>query len=203
MKPRIFLLNALLFLGIAAMNAQSKPAALKMFGDARPWTADDIRRLADWIGVDYQKATFTSKDLKGKNYYVVYKDVWDGKITKTDTLIKSGTANYAPALDSEMFEVAVMGGKTGEKTLKAEFIFDRFSWIHEFPSVETDDYSLRIMDQQPIEIGKPFYAFAYIMPYEKDGYKYYCAVESSDTSIEEWGTKFGIKHYILFEMMFY
>lgn len=203
MKTRFLLLAVLLPLITSIANAQSKPTALKMFGEARPWTAADIHRIANWIGVDYHKATFTSKDLKGKNYYVVYKEIWDGKITKTDTLIKSGTANYAPAVDSEMFEVAVMGGKTGDKTLKTEFIFDRFSWIHEFASAETNDYSLRIMDRQPIEIGKPFYAFAYIMPYEKDGYKYYCAVESSNTPIEEWGAKFGIKHYILFEMMFF
>ena len=203
MKTRFFLLNALLLLAVTAMSAQSKPAALKMFGEPNPWTADDIHRLANWIGVDYHKATFTSKELKGKNYYVVYKDIWDGKITKIDTIVKSGSAAYAPPLDSEIFEVSVMGGKTGGKTLKAEFIFDRFSWIHEFPSLETDDYSLRIMDRQPIEIGIPFYAFAYIMPYEKDGYKYYCAVESSDTPVEEWGKAFGIRHYILFEMNFF
>lgn len=57
--------------------------------------------------------------------------------------------------------------------------------------------------RQPIETGKPFYAFAYILPYEKDGYKYYCAVESSGKDIEQWGAEFGIKHYILFEINLY
>lgn len=178
--------------------------SLKMFGEARPWTAADIYRLADWMGVDYQKATFTGKELKGKNYYVVYKEVWDGKITKTDTLIKSSKSlSYAPPIDSEIFEIAVMGGKTDEKTLKAEFIFNRFSTMYEFKSESTDDYSLRIMDRQPIEIGKPFYAFAYILPYEKEGSKYYCAVEGSGKDPEKWGSEFGIKHYILFEMNFF
>ena len=42
-----------------------------------------------------------------------------------------------------------------------------------------------------------------LLPYEKDGYKQYCAVESSDIEIESWGKEFGIKHYILFEMNFF
>ncbi|RZJ68151.1 MAG: hypothetical protein EOO45_15010 [Flavobacterium sp.] len=70
--------------------------------------------------------------------------------------------------------------------------------------MNSDDYSLRILERESnIEPGKPFYAFSYILPYEKDGFKYYCAVEGSGKDVEKWGTEFDIEHYILFEMTFF
>jgi hypothetical protein len=47
-----------------------------------------------------------------------------------------------------------------------------------------------------------FYLLAYILPYEKDGTKYWCAVESSGKDIENWGKEFNIEHYLVFEMLF-
>lgn len=204
MKNVIPLLGLLIFIFFSQNAlAQYKPS-LKMLADEKPWTADDIHRLANWMGIDHQKATFTSKELKGKNYYIVSKELRDGKIIKTDTLIRSSKdLAYAPPISCDVFKFAVMGGKTGEKTLKAEFIFDRFSVMREYAADATNEYSLRILNQQPLEIGKPFYAFANILPYENEGYKYYCAVEGSGKDPEKWGSEFGIKHYILFEMNFF
>ena len=42
-----------------------------------------------------------------------------------------------------------------------------------------------------------------ILPYEKDGFKYFCAVDNSGIDVENWGKEFGIEHYIIFEMKFY
>ena len=83
-------------------------------------------------------------------------------------------------------------------------MFDRFEIEKEYKSINSKDYSLRDFGTYfPIIPGKPFYAFAYILPYEdKEGNKYWCAVESSGKDIETWGKEFGIKHYILFEMNF-
>jgi len=53
-----------------------------------------------------------------------------------------------------------------------------------------------------IEPGKEFYALAYILPYEKDGWKMYCAVDSSGKDVESWGKEFAIEHYLVFEMKF-
>lgn len=36
----------------------------------------------------------------------------------------------------------------------------------------------------------------------KGDYKYWCAVEDSGKNVENWGTEFGIKHYVIFEMKF-
>lgn len=56
--------------------------------------------------------------------------------------------------------------------------------------------------KETIEYGKNFYAFTFILPYEKDGMKFWCAVDDSVKDVENWGMEFGIKHYIIFEMKF-
>lgn len=58
------------------------------------------------------------------------------------------------------------------------------------------------MSDEKIEYGKKFYLLAYILPYENEGTKYWCAVENSGKDIENWGKEFGIKHYLVFEMIF-
>jgi len=54
-----------------------------------------------------------------------------------------------------------------------------------------------------IDYDKEFYLLAYILPYEReDGSKSWCEVGTSGKDVENWGKKFGIKHYLLFEMKF-
>ena len=52
------------------------------------------------------------------------------------------------------------------------------------------------------EFGKKFYLMVYMLPYEVGTSAHYCAVEQSGQVIEEWGKEFGIKHYLVFEMIF-
>ncbi|MFT5847399.1 MAG: hypothetical protein ACJARX_000831 [Psychroserpens sp.] len=51
--------------------------------------------------------------------------------------------------------------------------------------------------------NEKFYFLASILPYKKeDGSKSYCEVGTSGDSAEELGDKFGIEHYLLFEIKF-
>lgn len=66
------------------------------------------------------------------------------------------------------------------------------------------DYSLRSLHRGlVIEPGTRFYALAYILPYEADGSKIYCAVDTSGKDVESWGKEFGIPHFLIFEMSFF
>ena len=138
-----------------------------------------------------------------KDYYLVSKEIWDGEIKKTDTLINT-TSHILFKKAEDTLKMTVMTGKESEKKLRTQFDFGRFSLENTYESLLTDDYSMRTYGRlTAIEPNKPFYAFAYILPYEKDNGKYYCAVEGSGKDIEKWGETFGIKHYILFEMCFF
>jgi len=193
----------ILFFCVAA-TAQKKESSIKMTGDPQPWGSKDMYRLASWQGIHYEKAKFSGKELKGKYYYVVSKEIWNGKIKKTDTLFNTQKSSYFEPINTDTLAFSVMGGKSSDRSLKVEFLFDRLSIHNNFLAVDTDEYSLRILDRlATVKPGKPFYAFAFILPYQEKGNKYYCAVESSGKDIEEWGTEFGIEHYILFEMCFF
>lgn len=76
----------------------------------------------------------------------------------------------------------------------------------EFDAIDTNEYSLRnIAEESQMKIGynEKFYLMAYILPYEReDGSKSWCDVSQDGLDIENWGKKFGIKHFLLFEMKF-
>lgn len=85
------------------------------------------------------------------------------------------------------------------------FNFPRFSTSREFTTISTeDDYSLRNLVEEsklPIQYNESFYLLAYILPYDMgNGFKSYCEVGQNGNQPEEWGAKFGIPHYWLFEM---
>lgn len=181
-----------------------KDKQIIMVSDPNPWGSNDIYNLARWQNIEYHKVMFTGSEIKGRSYYIVSKDICKGVIRKTDTLYKSGNNHFFTSVEKDTLSFSIMGGKTTQKALKFEINFDGLSIMHEYPATISEEYNLRVLDRQnPIETGKPFYAFAYILPYEKDGYKHYCAVESSGKEAEKWGTEFAIEHYVLIEMKFF
>lgn len=160
--------------------------------------------LMRYEGIDYFKVQFRGNELNNKRYVIVTKEFWNGKHTKTDTLLNTEVFNYIGKVQGDTVNMTVMASKADKKHLKVNFIFDRFSLNGIYKCLPTDDYSLRDYGTHlTIEPDKPFYAFAYILPYEDEyGGKQWCAVESSGKDIETWGKEFNIKHYILFEMKF-
>ena len=86
------------------------------------------------------------------------------------------------------------------------FRFPRFSTKREFDASFLDEwspYSLRkAVGTDLVEFDKNFYLMVYMLPYVNDNSRQYCAVENSGEDIENWGKKFGIKHYLVFEMIF-
>lgn len=158
--------------------------------------------------IDYYKIKFTGKELKSKTYTIRVKEIWDGKI-KSDTIVFNSKNMAEMAFDKvndTALNLKVMSKLTSKNKLKVSFMFPRFSTTKEYDALETNEYSLRnLAEESKLEIsyGKKFYFLAYILPYKRaDGSKSWCEVGSSGTDIENWGKKFGIKHYLLFEMKF-
>lgn len=163
-----------------------------------------ITDLMRGLNVHYNSITFKSELLKNKRLILVSKEFKNGKIAKTDTLIHRSLFEVLPPITADSISFRVMAHNTTKNKMRITFMFDRFEINHDYKVLKTDDYSLRAYCERiPVNIQEPFYALAYILPYrDKDGNMFYCAVESSGKDIEKWGTEFGIKHYILFEMEF-
>lgn len=207
------ILLAVAFICFSTSNAQknninsNKPKGLKMTVD---YASDnvEIRDILSFEGIDYEKINFSGKELKGKSYHLTVKEIWNGKVVSDTTVIDSRTLGIKQfeTLNDTILNMRVISKRTNENKLKLTFKFSRFSVTREYAAIDSDDYALRnLVDESQLDIGynKKFYFLAYILPYEReDGSKSWCEVGTSGDEIEKWGEKFGIEHYLLFEMKF-
>lgn len=168
----------------------------------------ELSDILDFEGIDYIKVNFTGKELKGKAYKITVKEIWNGKVKSESVVVDSknlGLPQFA-TLKKEEFKMRILAKHTDDDKLKMKFKFPRFSTNVEYDAIKSDDYSLRnIADESNLEIkyNEEFYLLAYILPYEReDGSKSWCDVGNAGKDLENWGKKFGIKHYLLFEMKF-
>lgn len=165
--------------------------------------SEELSNLLNFEDINYYRVIFTGDSLKGKDFSIVSKEIWNGIVTKVDTIIDSSQNRRLNKIDSTSFEFQVWSKKTEDNYLKMKFDLPPTHPRRKYRAIDTDDYELRDFGVSlDIEIGKSFYALAYILPYEKDGWKFYCGVEESGVDIEKWGSHFNIEHYVLFEMLF-
>ena len=167
----------------------------------------EIRDILQFEGIDYFKLSFTGNELADKSYHLSVKEIWNGEIRSDSTIVNSAKIGIKQfeKINDTILKIKVLSKFTYDKNLKMTFKFPNFSITRKFDAVDTEDYSLRNVAEgsgTEIKYGEKFYLLAYILPYEKDGYQYYCAVESSGKDIENWGKDFGIEHYLVFEMIF-
>lgn len=187
--------------------AQEKGNGLRMISDYSSENPE-IGDILQFEGIEYLKLQFIGKELANKSYHISVKEIWDGKIVRDTTVFDSRTIGIPQfeKINDTVLKLKVISKLTADNKLKMTFKFARFSITKEFDAIDTDDYSLRnIAEESKMEISydKKFYLLAYILPYErKDGSKSWCDVGSSGKEIEKWGEKFGIRHYLLFEMEF-
>ncbi|MBS9774770.1 MAG: hypothetical protein KGV59_06400 [Tenacibaculum sp.] len=202
MKKYISILMCLNFL---IMNAQDKK--LKMISEYSSKN-NEIRDILQFEGIEYHKIKFTGTKLKNKSYKITCKEIWNGKIIKDSIVFNSksiGIKQFETVNDT-VLNLKVISKLTHKNKLKMTFKFPRFAINREYDAIESNEYSLRNIAQESklkIDYNKKFYLLAYILPYErKDGSKSWCEVGTSGKEIDKWGEKFGIKHYLLFEMKF-
>lgn len=205
MKKSILLLTCLILTNLSF--GQKNNNNLKMISD---YSSDnpEIRDILQFEGIEYLKLKFIGKELKNKSYHLTVKEIWNGKIVRDTTVFNSktiGVKQFEKVNDTTL-TLKVISKLTHKNKLKMTFRFPRFGITKEYDAIDTKDYSLRnIAEESQMEIGydKKFNLLAYILPYEKkDGSKSWCDVGTSGKDIENWGKKFGIKHYLLFEMKF-
>ncbi len=192
-------------LNFLIMNAQDKK--LKMISEYSSKN-NEIRDILQFEGIEYHKIKFTGTKLKNKSYKITCKEIWNGKIIKDSIVFNSksiGIKQFETVNDT-VLNLKVISKLTHKNKLKMTFKFPRFAINREYDAIESNEYSLRNIAQESklkIDYNKKFYLLAYILPYErKDGSKSWCEVGTSGKEIDKWGEKFGIKHYLLFEMKF-
>src|SRR5690554_1064931 len=196
----LFLQSSLLF------SQTAKKSDVRMVSEYASENTE-IEDILFFEGIEYIKLSFSGADLANKGYHLTVKEIWDGQIKSDSTIVNSKKIpiKELQTINDTILDLRIISKLTLENELKMSFKFPRFAVNKEFKAIKSNDYSLRNVAEAGkagINYGEKFYLLAYILPYEKDGNKYYCAVESSGENIENWGKEFGIKHYLVFEMMF-
>ncbi len=199
MKKFILILSFIPFLTYSQTEVKSQIKMTTTYGSENL----ELQDILTFQNIDYFKVLFTGKELKGKHFGLIVKKLWDGRTTETDTIINTAKLQGMAPILSDSLKFKVTAQKIGNDKLKVLFRFPQFVNERLYEATNSYDYSLRdIGTKMEIRIGKEFPAFAYILPYEKDGWKMWCAVDSSGKDVENWGKEFGIKHYLIFEMKF-
>ncbi|MDQ3395541.1 MAG: hypothetical protein M3512_15730 [Bacteroidota bacterium] len=183
-------------------------------GQVNPSTADlkmisefgsensEVTNILQFQNIDYYRVKFAGQKLKGKYFSLYCKEMWDGEVRKVDTLINSKSNARVGQIKEDTLSLTVFGSRVDNK-LKLFFRFPMVGLNKKYEAIISDDYSLRDIGADiKIKINEDFPAFAYILPYEEGNWKMYCSVADSGEKVENWGKKFKIKHYLIFEMKF-
>jgi len=202
----IFLAIFLTLTSLLSFSQSEKKSGITMNSDYGSDNSE-IRDILQFEGIEYMKLSFHGKELADKSYHLTVKEIWDGKVKSDSTIMNSSKIGIKQfeKINDTVFNLKIISKLTNDNKLKTTFKFPRFSTSRKFDAIDSEDYSLRNVAEASgteIKYGEKFYLLAYILPYEKDGGKYWCAVESSGKDIENWGKEFGIKHYLVFEMVF-
>lgn len=196
---KLFLVLAASLCLISA-RAQDNQPSIRMVAELA--SSSELINILKFQEIDYYRVKFIGADLVGKHFTLTCKTLTDGVVTSLDTIINTKVFTWVGAIDNDTLSLDLLGSKVNGN-LKMFFRFPRIGLNKKYPATDSDSYSLRALGSKYcIKLNEPFPAFAYILPYETDGYQMYCAVEQSGTNVEEWGHKFNIKHYLIFEMLF-
>lgn len=197
------LLAILITLISVSAYSQQSTAEIKMVSEYGSENAE-VSNILVFQNIDYYQTSFTGKSVKNKHFVLLAKEMWDGEVSRIDTIVNTLSQGSRGKINSDTLTVTVIGSRIDNDKLKIYFRFPMFVVTRKYDATASDDYSLRsIGSDLKITSDKAFPAFAYILPYEDGNWKMYCAVDQSGEKVEDWGKKFKIKHYIIFEMKFF
>ncbi len=147
----------------------------------------ELRDILNFEGIDYYKLYFTGSKLKDKNYCILAKEIQKNEIINIDTLVD--TRKNRMKINGDTLKFRIIAKKTAENKLRTFFRFPRYG-VENKTAADNKDYSFRILRLKPgIKPDRPFYAFAFIPPYETQWGKSYCKVTNSNVQPEKWGGK--------------
>ncbi|WP_276359629.1 hypothetical protein [Daejeonella sp. H1SJ63] len=192
------LLIAVVFLYPNTSSAQQPVKMHSEYGSKN----QDVARLLEFQGIDQYRSSFNGESLKGRHFLLTVKSIWGGELTRNDTIMNTVQYGDFAKISTDSLEVFVTGARVGDE-LKVNFRFPKVVITRKYKAVSSDDYSLRAVgDQMVFKPGVTVPAYVFMLPYENGDGKYYCTVQQSGGKVEDWGKKFKLKHYLVFEMKF-
>ena len=206
MTIKLFLtITAALFFGTTKAQIIDSIEAKINYGS----TISDVQLLMELDKIDYNKVYLKNLNNDSSNFFITAKEYWNGKVTKSDTLLPLGDSKKyfgINRLDS-LPAFTLITKPLGDSVL-FNYRLSGLSITRKYKRINSDDYSLRdgLMTNEEfkkIPTNQTIPLFVYSLPYEdpeKPNYKFYCALTADGVPPEKWWEKYKVKHYIIVEI---
>ncbi|WP_340104175.1 hypothetical protein [Rhodohalobacter sp. 8-1] len=204
MKKVLLALSVILLLPLILIGQPKSDGMITLTSQVSD-VSSDLQNILDFKEIAYKKIKLDGDGIEGKKYRISAIDIWNGEVQDTTTIITSSELPYGrlQTIQSEPFQFDVIAEHNVDNKLKIMFNFPGFRTTKEFDAIDSEYYSLRDANLEPltnIKSGKAFYILHYILPYEEDGTKQYCTVAQSGNDVLGWGKQFDLEHYLVFTM---
>ena len=185
-----------------------------------------INDVLQFEGIQYLKVEFEGKKVIGKRFAIKAKEIWNGEIKEISTVYESSVLNenFFFNEDTSLLPIRVIAKHTNDSILKILFRFPKIGATKEYKAIDSDRYVLisaidetkwdtyvntpdgqnspAMVIEGQVKTNETFPLLVYTLPYEMDGNIWWGNVNVCGRDIDTWGKRFGIKHYVVFEMEF-
>jgi len=205
MKHLVLLIT--LSLAFAAKAQQSDSTTIKaVFGS----TNTEVHELMGFLGVEHFHIELNDPKLAGKYFHLISQEFKNGIAQPEQDMFGFAKRKEPLQFDSSgRLAFDVYARSVDATTIEAFFKLPRVGQRKTY-KVEADDarrYSFRtdILSYKNqttvVPIGRKFPFLVHTLPYDKDGFSYYCTVAQSRVAVSDWYKEFGVKHYIAYQLV--
>ncbi|WBO86118.1 hypothetical protein [Hymenobacter yonginensis] len=201
-------LTALLWLLLALAYAQTPEASTTLLTNQTGFTGPDAMELNSMLGVEKQHFELSDPRLAGRVLHLTYQEFRDGVAQPEQDLLGKDRSRFQ--LDSAgRLAFNVYARAATDARLEVRFFFPTIGKRQQFqplPGALASDYSLRAdiqaykKQKASVPVGRKFPLLVYTLPYVKDGFLYYCDLAQSKVPPAEWFKKFGIRHFVVYQL---
>lgn len=185
-----------------------------------------INDVLQFEGIQYLKVEFEGKKVIGKRFEIKAKEIWNGEIKEITTVYESPVLNenFFFKGDTSLLPIRVIAKHVNDSILKVWFRFPKLAATKEYKAIDSDRYVLisaidetkwdtyvntpdgksspAMVNEGQVKTNETFPLLVYTLPFEMNGNLWWGNVNVCGRDIDNWGKRFGIKHYVVFEMEF-
>lgn len=202
-RRKLFLVLAITLPFFASAQDPDSTVVKAVFGPENT----ELQELMSVIGIEKHHLELNDPSLRGKFFQLTSQEYRNGVAQPEVNLTSRRDLFQFDSTGKMAFDVYARAADA--TTLEAFFRFPRMGQRKQFKAEagQAGQYSFRT-DILPyrrqlakIPVGKKFTFLVYTLPYEKDGYFQYCALAQSQVPIEEWYKRFGVKHFVAYQLL--
>lgn len=175
-------------------------------------TGVDSKELMDFFffkNIAYLNIQIHGEQIQGKNFILFAHEYWNGILKHTDT-VADLSKSFMPLSLGDSLNISVLSERTEHDSLRINFNFrGLFSTTNKYQLTNSEMYTTMDLSKglvQKVPMGEGFPLLVHTLPYENPeypGYLFYCQLTQDGTPPKDWGKKFNIEHYIVFEMLIF